>query len=727
MHIRSSKLSYPLIALAVMLFSALLARMPITKQLLKITDLRIYDTILDFHNAFLTEQDKGVYDDICIIDIDEKSISTLGLYSSWPSLFFADLLDNLTKDEPLAVGFDVFFTESDSIKGYARQRRLQQLAKIPIDTNTLLDQLSTDYAFSRAISDAGNVYLGMFGNKSTTITSNLPATLQQWDVTPRSFKPLETPHPPIPEFADVAYGVGFAHIEPDVSGIIHDYPLFLGYQNKYYVNFSFQMCLDLLGITRISSGKSYKLFSGTTLQRELPLSPEGDFYFKYYGPQRAFRYISFSDVLQNRQPPGFFKNRIVLVGSSASGLRDNKTTPLDQNYPGVELHATFIRNILEEDYVHWLNPWYIQAINAMLLLGLVILILKAKPLMSMSAFIVITLLFGPIAFTLYSLSSITFSYTAILLPWILGFTALFITQSHEQSIEKRKVRNAFEHYVSHELINQIMKGTHSLTAGGEKKTISIMFVDVRNFTSLCENLSPAEITGFMNRYFNLATEQITLHRGFLDKYIGDAVLGLFGVPISYPDFEMNAVNAGIATRDVALKIKEEYKNHAVLSEFKIGIGIATGEVVVGNIGSDTIFNYTGIGDRMNFCSRLEALNKYYHTNIIIDEATYTKVRERFLCRKLDRVTVKGKKVVSDIYEVIDYIDEIPSDSPMLKSFAHYETALALMNARHYHEAKEALLQALNLNPTDYPSLLMLERIEVVNWETWDGVWQHDHK
>jgi adenylate cyclase len=417
----------------------------------------------------------------------------------------------------------------------------------------------------------------------------------------------------------------------------------------------------------------------------------------------------------------------VLVGSSALGLRDNKNMPLDQNYPGVELHATIMRNILEEDYIHWLNPWIILAANILLLLALVFLIQNVKPFVGMAVFFIVTALLILAFFIIYAVGTITLPYTTILLPWIIGFIGLFITQFQEQVLEKRKVRNAFEHYVSKAVISQIMKGSHSLAVGGEKKTISIMFVDVRNFTSLCEKLSPDEITGFMNKYFNLATQQIFAHQGLLDKYIGDAVLGLFGAPVTYPDFEINAVLTGIAIRDISFALKQQHADHPVLQDFRIGVGIATGEVIVGNIGSDMIFNYTAIGDRMNFCSRLEALNKFYHTSIIIDDVTYQKVKDCFICRKLDRVTVAGKQIVTDIYEVLDLPENIDPDSALLKSYAHYETALALMHATHFTEAKDALKQALELNPTDYPSLMMLERIEMVNWESWDGVWQHEKK
>ncbi|MDD4309338.1 MAG: adenylate/guanylate cyclase domain-containing protein [Candidatus Cloacimonetes bacterium] len=718
---------YYLVVLIVLVLSYALSRLPITSQLLKTADLRIYDTILDFDNAFLKNDKLGAYDEICIVDIDEKSISTLGQFSSWPSIFFADLVNILAQDEPLAIGFDVFFTENDSIKGYARERLSQQLVDIPINSDKILDRLSTDTEFAAALAEAGNVFLGMFSSLDSTSTKTIPDKLIDWQVTPKYYLKTNFLHPPIKMLSDAAFGLGFTHIEPDESGVIHDYPLFLKSGNRYYVNFSFQMCLDLLGVKRIESGKACNLYSDEGLIRKLPLCSNGRFYFKFYGKQKSFRYVSFSDVLLNRIPKGFFEDRIILIGSSASGLRDIKTTPLDQNYPGVELHATLIRNVLESTFVHWLNPNLIFIVNLMLMGLLALLVIKTKPLVSIFVYLLLSVIIFIVFFMLYSMQSISLSYTSILMPWLTGFKGLVLSQAHLHNKEKRMVRNAFEHYVSKDVINEIMKGSQSLAPGGEKKTISIMFTDIRSFTTLCERLSPDEITSFVNRYFNLCTEIIVANRGLLDKYIGDAILGLFGAPVEYPAYAMNAVKSAIEIREVAKSLRIELANHPVLSEFNIGVGIATGEVIVGNIGSDRIFNYTGIGDRMNFSSRLESLNKFYLTSIIIDDTTCELVRDSFTCRKLDRVKVKGKKIETDIYEVIDYTSKLNPDNPTMLCYRKYETALALMASHRKQEAISMFNEALQHNPTDNPCKIMIERCQTMDWDAWNGTWQHDNK
>ena len=391
------------------------------------------------------------------------------------------------------------------------------------------------------------------------------------------------------------------------------------------------------------------------------------------------------------------------------------------------MHATFIRNVLEGTHVKWISLWLVLGIDLFLLLLLVLIIRNTKPLLSISVFSVITILIFPVFYFMFVTANLSLSYSAVLLPWIIGFTSIFSAHSHDLLMEKKKVRNAFEHYVSRDVIGQIMKGSQSLSPGGEKKTVSIMFADVRNFTAYCEKLSPAEITGFMNRYFNKATKLIVANRGLLDKYIGDAILALYGAPLPYPEFAYNAVKTALEIRDLSFALQHEFCQHPVLHDFRIGVGIATGEVIVGNIGSDSIFNYTGIGDRMNFCSRLESLNKFYGTSIIIDETTYLLIRDQFFCRILDRVTVKGKEIISNIYEVVDYISAPNTEPNTIASYNTYETAFALMKSGLFKEAKAQFSDALLLKPEDKPTQIMLERFSIVDLDTWDGVWQHDCK
>ncbi|PKN78500.1 MAG: adenylate/guanylate cyclase domain-containing protein [Candidatus Cloacimonetes bacterium HGW-Cloacimonetes-1] len=691
----------------------------------RVLSYRIYDTVIQADYILKHNQDLPVYDDITIVDIDEQSISTLGQFSTWPTLFFADIVDIISSGSPKLIAFDVFFTESDSLTEFTKQR-LNRDANWSKDTaDKVFDRLSGDRYFGAAILRAGNVFLGMFNSPQARKTSYLPSTLYPYNVQPRHYLKLENPYPPIRELAENAYGVGFAHIEPDASGIIHSYPLFMNYQTRYYVNFSFQACLDLMQIDSINVHKNADLYSQKQRIRRLPLSPSGEFFIKYYGIERSFRYISFSDVLLGRVNPAYFQDKIILIGSSAAGLRDYRTSPLDKSYPGVELHATVMRNILSEDYIKWLSPWWTLLIVAILVLIVAVFIFRSRPQISIIVFCLISLGMVISFYLMYYFLSMTMDYSQALLPWILCYFTLMFLQYTHQIKEKKKVRFAFEHYVSKDIISQIMADTTALAIGGEKKQVCALFADIRDFSGYCENCQVSEITEFLHIYFNRVTNVVTRHQGMLDKYIGDALVALYNVPLPTADYQHNACYSAIEIVEQANQLRDEYSTHPLFAVFRIGVGIGSGEMIVGNMGSDSIFNYTAIGDKMNLSSRLESLNKYYHTSIIIDDNTYSAVNAKFLCRYLDCVSVKGKQQSNKIYELIASRD-IATPLQLRLAELYDNAQLALQNSE-FETAKGLFTEVAALYPEDYPTRLMLIRIDTIDRSTWDGVWHHESK
>jgi len=704
----------------VFVLSLLIAELPI----LKVLSLRIYDSVITLDYVLKHSETDPVYDAITIVDIDERSISTLGQFSSWPNLFFADVVDIISADAPKAIGFDLFFTESDSLGDYTKERLLKYLALEDTEHENLISALSSDQYFSQSIANAGNVFLAMFNSSQPRKDTYIPPNLYGWDIKPSHHLIIEHPYSPIPVLAESAYGVGFAHIKPDESGVIHDYPLFLAYKDRQYVNFSFQICLDLMQIDSIAVKNDCTLYSEGSIKRQLPLCNQGKHYIKYYGPEGAFRYVPFSDVLLGRVPPGYFKDKIILIGSSAAGLRDFRTTPLDSSFPGVELHATFMRNLIEEDYVHWLNEPFSLVILYLLILVAAYFVCNSKTWVSILYFIVLSFIIVAAFYWLYYSYSYMLNYSRILSPWVLCFIAMIYQHYTRQLIEKKKVRFAFEHYVSKDVISQIMADASALKIGGAKKEVSVLFADIRNFSTYCEQSDASDITAFLHRYFNLATQRITLQRGLLDKYIGDAIVALFNVPFPYPDYQYQACVAALDIVSASLQVKSEYAEHPIFSSFKIGVGVSSGELIIGNMGSDAIFNYTGIGDKMNLCSRLEGLNKFYGTSIIIDCNTYLQVKDRLCCRHLDRVSVKGKSQYDDIYELVgSFVDTAITP----EYIAAYETALKTMIDGDLELAKVLFEKCKTQCPSDLAVSLMLERLKEINKDQWTGVWQHQSK
>lgn len=714
-----------LIIAAVLLLCIILHSMPLSKQLLGILKLRTYDLILDIFNAYSDRDAQPVIEDIVIVDIDEESISRLGQYSSWPSLYFADLVDSLANDDPVLIAFDVFFTESDSINEFGRTRLSEYLKSQGHSPYRLFDYLSSDHVFARSIKDAGNVYLGMFNSSIPSTDWYLPQKLKAWKVPGMPSRRISNPKAPIPLLADAAYGLGFALIEPDISGIIHDYPLFFSFEDEWYVNFSFQACLDLLGVDKIKREGDLVLISEGREAMKLPLDHQGKLFLNYYGKSHRFRYISFSDVLMGRLEDGFFAGKIVLVGSSAAGLRDIKTSPLQSDYPGIELHATLMMNILGEDFVHWMPYWLCWFISLVLLVLIALSVRYLRPLSSLILFALSSLVLFITFILCFTLFRYSMDYSVIILTWVLGYVSLQVHESQVQYAEKKKVRNAFEHYVSKSVISQIMKVNDPLKVGGSRKQAAILFCDIRSFSTICENLPAEAVSEFLHEHFNRCTRVVTEHNGTLDKYIGDALLALFNVPLPKPDYCRDACLSALDIIAEANKLQGEYTSHPTLSSFQVGVGIATGEIIAGNFGSDEIFNYTGIGDRMNLASRLESLNKVYLSSIIIDAATYGAVREHFLCRHLDRVCVKGKGEPIDIYELLCPIN---AASQALISFcAAYDEAVAALIAGNKDCAAKLFGRCLIMNPDDYPSHLMLHRMKDIDWQCWDGIWRFENK
>jgi adenylate cyclase len=700
---------------AAVLTALLLSVLPLTRSWIEDANNRVYDSILQLHQRLTANPNLPVYDQVLIVALDDRSIDELGTASKWPSHYFADLVRRLNEGSPKLIAFDLFFADSTGYTAHARQRMLAAVEpEKRDDLERLFGLVNGDADFARAMAEAGNVFLAMFDNPHAEAGRELPAELAAWDLKPKAWLDLINPYPPLPMYAEVAYGLGFAQAEADRSGVIHGLPLFLRYRGKYYVNFSFQACLDLLGADRIDADGN--IFAGRQLVRSLPLDPKGDLRLRFYPERPGFRYISFSDIIFGRVPAEYFKGKIVLVGATATGMGDQWTTPLRPQVPGVELHATFMRNLIEEDHVSRQSPYLPLLCLLALIAGFALLLHKGRPVFAIASLVLVPIGLYAGFYSLYAVKSSDLDYMAVLLPWFLASSILVYQHYSLQIRERRKVRDAFGHYVSEPVIEQILADGSALRIGGSKQPVSALITDLRNFTSWCERSDPEQVSAFLHRYFNLATELITEHKGMLDKYMGDALLALFNAPLPQPDYAYHACLAAleIKARSDVLMARE------IPAEQDTGLGIAitSGEVVLGNMGSDKIFNYTGIGNTINLCSRLENLNKFYGTVVIIDQNTYEMVKGRVHWRHLDQVSVKGMHTPTYIYELRE-------DRPPFVEI--YEQALDALIRGDFVAAVTLFSKVLTLEPDDLPTLYKLKQINALDRDTWDGVLHYEHK
>jgi adenylate cyclase len=306
----------------------------------------------------------------------------------------------------------------------------------------------------------------------------------------------------------------------------------------------------------------------------------------------------------------------------------------------------------------------------------------------------------------------------------LGITVYrYITEERE----KKKIRGAFQYYLTASVVNEILKDPNKLKLGGDKKNLSVMFSDIRGFTSISEKLSPENLVQLLNKYLTAMTNIVFKYDGLLDKYIGDAVMAVFGAPLDQPDHARRACLTAIEMMTELRRLQIKWKAEG-WPEIDIGIGINTGDMVVGNMGSEMRFDYTVMGDSVNLASRLEGTNKEYGTNIIISEFTYEVIKEDFFCRELDAVRVKGKKLPVRIFELLG---EAKDKAQWQEFAAIFQHALELYRGGKWDEAIAAFNRVLGLKPDDFPSRLYIERCESLK-ETppegeWDGVFTMTRK
>jgi len=373
----------------------------------------------------------------------------------------------------------------------------------------------------------------------------------------------------------------------------------------------------------------------------------------FYAEPRGYNYVSFSDVYHNRIDPSDFKGKIVLIGYTASGVDDTFMVPIsDKAMDGVEVHANLVQSILSKDYIHCQDD--VSAIVIIFLFALLTGLFLFKFRIHIAT-VLIAVVF--IAYFLLALLIIFDNFGIImnilfpLFTIVLVYLALVVIYYRTEEKSRKFITSVFGKYVSPVVIENLLKDPDKLNLGGEKRNITIFFSDIRGFTPISEKLKPEELVHLLNEYLTEMTSIILENQGVVDKYMGDAIMAFWGAPLDQPDHAELACKTSLEMMDKLKELQKKWKKEGVPS-FDIGRGLNSGDAIVGNMGSSSRFDYTAMGDSVNTASRLEGLNKNYKTNIIISENTYKLVKDRFNVKKLDSVTVKGKKKSITIYELL---------------------------------------------------------------------------
>ena len=602
---------------------------------------------------------------VVIVDIDENSLSAFGQWP-WPRTILADLLTRLYEWQAAAIAFDVIFPEPDRS---SLNEAVKHFRDLDDDTRgRLLHLPSNDEVFAQAIG-RGNVVLGQAG-----INAFHPRSLE---------KPPETafatvgPDPSpyliafpyilrnLPKLEQAAVGHGLISIRTERDGMVRRVPIVMQAEDKIVP----ALTLDLL---RVATGSSTIMIrtdesgiqSVAVPGLELPTDRNGRIWV-YFGPHDKARFVSAKDVVEGNVAPEIFAGKLVLVGTSAIGLLDVKTTPVLSAMPGVEVHAQLLEAALTNSLL--VAPSYaivVEMIGA--LIGGVVLALlapAASVLMLFASAALAAAAFVAASWILFSRYQMLFDATFPLIATLSVYMSMVLMGYFREQLDRRRIRSAFAQYLSPTLVEQLANSPQRLVLGGEERVITVLFSDVRGFTTIAETYkdNPHGLTTLMNRFLTPLTNAIMARNGTIDKYMGDAVMAFWNAPLDDPAHESDACHAALDMLERVDALNQEREREASTSgtrfvPIKIGIGINTGRCTVGNMGSDLRFQYTVMGDSVNLASRLEGQTKAYGLPILIGSRTAAAVAEQFALLEIDSIRVKGKTEAEVIYAIVGRAD-----------------------------------------------------------------------
>lgn len=570
-----------------------------------------------------------ISNNLAIVAIDDASFNALNETWPFPRDYHAKLIENLNKAGVKQIIFDVEFTENSN----------------PESDNSL--------AFT-AVKYNNVVFAGkvLYAKKPGEPNQKLQ---------------------PIPEITDLLLPWGCVNMPAESDGFIRQYSLFETYDGKPVYSIGIAALANLR--VHEANWADFIRIQGDKLQgfgKSIPLNKHNKTVINYHGPAGTFKHYSYASIIDDStmSMPGYqgyemdefyeilasgeLAGKTVLVGATIDELHDKFPTPYGGEWtPGVEIHANFLEMVNSGKFLATLNPWLYLLMELLVIVLLWLLFKLLKPQISSIALL---LLIGgqyALAFWLFTQFGMQIPIAQTIILLLVTFVASVFSHYLETMKEKRFIRSAFQQYMAPELVSQLLKNPKSLTYGGSLQEISVLFSDIRSFTTYSESHTPQETVNILHEYLTEMVKVIIDNQGILDKFVGDEVMALFGTPVPLPNHALNACKVALQMRERLTEMQAQWQSEG-REPFEIGIGINTGQAVVGNLGSQQIFDYTAIGDTINLGARLESINKEYDTpkHIIISEFTLEKVKDLVDVNYLDEVKVKGKNKAVKIYELI---------------------------------------------------------------------------
>ena len=689
---------------------------------------------------------------ITLIDVDEQSLAEVGQWP-WQRSHLADLVEQVNAGQPLALVFDAIFPERDRLSPDLYADTLSDTAWISIDPGVALpsfDQQFADRIAAAPVVLGQNTLLadgarGLLATQSETFqrrpTINLMASDR--DLIADGFPPTAYRLPAllsnIPVLDEAASGLGVVTLPADTDGIARAIPLIFVHEGRTLPSLSLEtlrVALSSRGqLVRIDeSGIREVVVQGRLGRVIMPTDRRGRLWIRFprlaEGQQRYFRVVPAADVLRDDFDASVFTNQIVIFGSSAAGLFDLKSTPLgsQSNVPGMDLQALTVHQALtgEMVIVEEAHQWELLAAA---LFSLYVLVLAPRLPGLINSAVLVVLLSITAGVQVWMLSAHD-TYLSLfgLFVFLLGYGGVsLVGELIGRDRQRREIKSAFSQYLSPALVNRISRAPGLLKLGGEQKELSILFADLRGFTTVSESFKddPATLTSIINRILTPLTDIVHAHAGTVDKYIGDCIMAFWNAPLDVDDHAEKAVQAAVAMVDAMPGINAALEEEFGHSGFRLGVGVNSGSVVVGNMGSQTRFDYSVLGDAVNLSARLEGQSKVYGVDIVVGEATQEQIdKSRSSLVQIDQLRVKGKQEPVRIFSPIAGAagDDLRAHEAAMTAYHGEDFGLAkrLLNGMHGRFGSRL----------DQVYTLLLERRTIIENDTnltWSGVWEAQEK
>jgi adenylate cyclase len=708
-------------------------------------------------------------DRIVIVGIDEKTLQQLGSFPL-PRGAYALLVKRLGAGGARVVAFDAAFpTPETNSAGTALRELGKQLGNsaspaVSQRIKELEAASDQDAVFASALKQSGNVVLGhLFLDQERAKASDpkvaedyfniawakaFPQILKVKSKEGRDFDLGKSwiehggtvaagAEANLAKLAEAAASFGFFNTNADADGTLRRALLIMRYQDQdFFPSLALQ---SLREYEKIPDQELAAYISENGLERiqfgrrELRPMHDGTALINFTGPYRTYRHYSMADVITGAVPAGTFNGKIVLVGGTALGIGDLRNTPFqkqDAGYMGVEVHANILDNLLHsgEKGRSFLTRGFSEEmmdVGFILLFGLAFgaWFARTKPLYSTLSLIAALASFGWLVYAGFAWWGRWLSFVVPAGTLVANYAVITSFRMIFEEREKRKIRKTFSQYLSPGVIALIEKDpARYIRPGGEMKELTIMFTDIREFTTLSEGMTPDELVEWLNEYLGEMTDILFRHHGTLDKYIGDAIMAFWGSPYPQEEHALAGCRCALDMTRRLERLNAKWQSEG-RKEAAMGIGINTGPVNVGNMGSAKRLSWTVMGDNVNLASRLEGLTKEYRTGMILSEATYLQVKEHFLCRDLDRIRVKGKRQPVKIYELLGAAEDRLRLQDLLTRF---DAAMAAYRSLEWRAAAGKFGELLASYPDDGPTQIFLQRaleyMDAAPEPDWDGVY-----